>query len=61
MVNGLLKSPPALPPQRHHLAAVGDNRRSGDEAAGIGDEEKERPVEIARLAEMKMKSLTAPA
>src|SRR5260370_2611583 len=39
------------PPQRHHLPAVDDDGGARDEAAGIGDEQKQRAVEIALLAE----------
>src|SRR5271166_2529497 len=37
--------------QRHHLPAVGDNGRAGDEASSVGGEQQERTVEIALLAE----------
>ena len=39
------------PPQRHHLAAVDHDGGAGDEAAGVGDEQQQRAVEIALLAE----------
>ena len=39
------------PRDRHHLPAVDDDRRAGDEAAGVGREQQQRAVEIARLAE----------
>src|SRR5262245_24181320 len=39
------------PPQRHHLPTVDDDGGAGDEAAGVGDEQKQRAVEIALLAE----------
>ena len=38
-------------PQRHHLAAVDHDGGAGDEAAGVGDEQQQRAVEIALLAE----------
>src|SRR5262249_60048843 len=37
--------------QRHHLPAVDDDGRARDEAARIGDKQKQRAVEIALLAE----------
>ena len=40
-----------LSPQRHHLAAVDDDGRAGDVAAGVGREQQQRAVEIAVLAE----------
>ena len=43
--------PIALTAQRDHLAAVGDDGGAGDEAAGVGDQQQQRPVEIALLAE----------
>src|SRR5262249_30681454 len=41
----------ASPAYRHHLAAVGDDGCPGDEAAGVGDEQQQRAVEIALHAE----------
>src|SRR5579863_2643259 len=44
-------NPTALTAQRDHLAAVGDDGGAGDKAAGVGDEQQERPIEIAFFAE----------
>src|ERR1700744_1605412 len=60
MGNGLVKHAPnltAVPPntrstsQGNELTAIGDDGRTGHEAAGIGHEQEERAVEIALLTE----------
>ena len=40
-----------LPPECHHLAAVDHDGGTRDVAAGIGDQQQQRAVEIAFLAE----------
>ena len=49
--DGALAAPTARPRTRHHLPAVDDDRRAGDEAAGVGRQQQQRAVEVARLAE----------
>ena len=39
------------PSQSHHLPAIHDDGGARDETAGIGDEQKQRAIEIAFLAE----------